>query len=102
MNFSRLMAVPLVVTALLLMTTNSYHAAVVIAAQKEPAANPKKAAPVEYVCPMHAEVQSTSRGVCPKCHMTLVKKRKVKASAPSGSTRGQRSKGPLLEQNKTG
>ena len=89
MNLSRLMAVPLVLAALLLMTTNSYHAPVVSAVQKEPAADPKKAAPVEYVCPMHAEVQSTSRGVCPKCHMTLVKKRKVKASAASGATRGQ-------------
>ena len=101
MNFLRIMAVPLVVAALLLMTTNSYHAPIVIAVQKEPAADPKKA-PVEYVCPMHAEVQSTSRGVCPKCHMTLVKKRKVKERAVSGSTRGQRSKGPLKEKHNTG
>jgi Heavy metal binding domain len=102
MNLSRLMALPLVVAALLLMTTNSYYAPVASAVQKEPAADPKKAAPLEYVCPMHPEVQSTSRGVCPKCQMTLVKKRKVKTSGASGATRGQRSKGPLQEQHNTG
>ncbi len=96
------MAVPLVVAALLLMTTTSYHAPLVIAVQKETAADPKKAAPVEYVCPMHADVQSTSRGVCPKCHMTLVKKRKVKTSGASGTTHGQRTKSQLQEKHNAG
>jgi hypothetical protein len=29
-----------------------------------------------YVCPMHSEVTSESPGKCPKCGMTLVKRRK--------------------------
>lgn len=29
-------------------------------------------APVSYVCPMHPDVRSRSRGECPKCGMTLV------------------------------
>jgi len=28
-----------------------------------------------YVCPMHPEVTSTSRGNCPKCNMKLVPKK---------------------------
>lgn len=47
--------------------------------------------PVSYVCPMHPDVQSKSRGECPKCGMELVverrKAKQVQSPAASGNTR---------------
>ena len=37
-----------------------------------------KPAPVVYVCPMHSNVTSKSPGICHKCDMALVRKRKPK------------------------
>lgn len=53
------------------------HARAVHQKQSQPA-RPKKAAPVEYVCPMHDDVTSKERGTCPKCKMELVKRRPAK------------------------
>lgn len=51
---------------------------------KAPTKTPPKAQ-MYYTCPMHAEVRSSRRGQCPKCHMAL---RLVKADpvADAGST----------------
>jgi hypothetical protein len=46
----------------------------VAAAQQERSAHPKKPARFHYVCPMHEDVTSKSRGVCHKCKMKLVRK----------------------------
>lgn len=76
----------LVVTALFLPVTSGYHvdaAPGVQKEQKERVAGRKKT-PVRYVCPMHDDVTSKSRGACPKCKMTLVKKRITKTMAASG------------------
>ncbi|MBN9485275.1 MAG: hypothetical protein J0H46_18120 [Bacteroidetes bacterium] len=38
---------------------------------------PKKEQKVkQYTCPMHPEVVTDKPGKCPKCHMTLVEKKK--------------------------
>ena len=39
-----------------------------------PQAQPPPAAKARYVCPMHAEVQSSAPGDCPKCGMKLERK----------------------------
>jgi len=41
-----------------------------------PAAGAAKEEAAVYTCPMHPEVTSTTPGKCPKCGMTLVKRRK--------------------------
>jgi hypothetical protein len=51
--------------------------------KKERPAPQEKTSTVEYVCPMHADVKSKSRGTCPKCKMSLVKKRGPRSVATS-------------------
>ena len=53
--------------------------------QKTDKAHPKSVE-IVYVCPMHSSVQSKTRGTCPKCNMTLVKKRAPKKSSGSHSS----------------
>ena len=65
---------PLFAVALLLISCEVYSVRVVAAAQKERSAHSKKHTRFQYVCPMHADVTSTKRGVCPKCKMKLVRK----------------------------
>ena len=65
---------PLFAVALLLISCEVYSESVVTAAQKEVSAHSKKHTRFQYVCPMHEDVTSTKRGVCPKCKMKLVKK----------------------------
>ena len=74
MNFLRLLTRLLLAFALLLSANRVYSVGVVTAAQKERSAHSKKTAPFHYVCPMHEDVTSKKRGLCPKCKMKLVKK----------------------------
>lgn len=53
--------------------------------QKTDKAHPKSVE-IIYVCPMHANVQSKTRGTCPKCKMTMVKRRAPKKSSSSHSS----------------
>jgi hypothetical protein len=46
----------------------------VVTAQKERSAHSKKHSQFHYVCPMHENVTSKSRGICQKCKMKLVRK----------------------------
>lgn len=55
----------------------------VASAQKERSAHSKKPAQFHYVCPMHDDVTSKSRGICRKCKMKLVRKPIVKEQSPS-------------------
>jgi hypothetical protein len=48
---------------------------------KEPAV----AGPVNYTCPMHAEVVSAKPGNCPKCKMKLVPKKSSLPRAQRGA-----------------
>lgn len=57
----------------------------VAAAQKERSAHSKKPAQFHYVCPMHDDVTSKSRGICRKCKMKLVRKPIVKELPPSSN-----------------
>ncbi|HSE25265.1 MAG TPA: heavy metal-binding domain-containing protein [Pyrinomonadaceae bacterium] len=50
----------------------------VLAVQKERSAHSKKPTQFHYVCPMHDDVTSKSRGVCRKCKMKLVRKPIIK------------------------
>jgi hypothetical protein len=54
------------------------------AAQKERSAHSKKKTQFHYVCPMHEDVTSKKRGICPKCKMKL--KRKPIVKEPSEQT----------------
>lgn len=49
-----------------------------VTAQKERSAQSKKRTQFHYVCPMHEDVTSKSRGTCRKCKMKLVRKPIVK------------------------
>ncbi len=80
-QFSRLLAKSFVVATLLLTGTSLYHARAVTVVQNETNTRSKKPVEFEYVCPMHSNVKSKSRGTCPKCNMTLVRKRVVKTAA---------------------
>ena len=73
MRFLRFLS-PLCAVALLLISFEVYSFHVVTAAQKERSAHVKKPSQFHYVCPMHEDVISKKRGVCPKCKMKLVKK----------------------------
>jgi len=73
MRFPRFL-VPLFAVALILFSSGVYSSHVVTAAQKERSAHVKKPSQFHYVCPMHEDVTSKKRGVCPKCKMKLVKK----------------------------
>ncbi len=54
-----------------------------VTAQKERSAHSKKPAQFHYVCPMHEDVTSKTRGKkCPKCKMKLEKK-KIEEAKPS-------------------
>ena len=76
MRFPRLQ-LPLFAIALLLISFEVYPVRVATATQKAQnigSAHAKKPSQFHYVCPMHADVTSTKRGVCPKCKMKLVRK----------------------------
>lgn len=73
MRFLRFL-LTLFASALLLISSGVYSLNVVTAAQKERSAHVKKPSQFHYVCPMHEDVTSKKRGVCPKCKMKLVKK----------------------------
>ena len=60
--------------ALLLISPAVYSVRVATAAQKERSAHTKKPTQFHYVCPMHEDMTSKKRGLCPKCKMKLVKK----------------------------
>jgi hypothetical protein len=82
MKFLRITTVPLFVLAFVFTTVGVYSP--VVTAQKERSAHSKKPAQFHYVCPMHEDVNSKSRGICRKCKMKLVRKPLVKEqSAPS-------------------
>lgn len=49
--------------------------------QKERPAPQEKSSAFEYVCPMHSDVKSKTKGTCRKCKMSLVKKRAPKTTA---------------------
>ena len=60
--------------AALIFTAGSLYCPPAVTAQKERSAHSKKPAQFHYVCPMHEDVTSKSRGTCPKCKMKLVRK----------------------------
>ena len=62
-----------------------YSVGVVTAAQKERSAHSKKPTQFHYVCPMHEDVTSKKRGLCPKCKMKLVKKPVVQEPTTSSN-----------------
>jgi len=74
MKFLRFLTRLLLASALLLSANSVYSVGVVTAAQKERSAHSKKPTQFHYVCPMHEDVTSKKRGLCPKCKMKLVKK----------------------------
>ena len=82
MNFLRLRLLPLLAATLLVWGGSVYSVGVVTAAQKERSAHSKKSAQFHYVCPMHEDVTSKSRGICRKCKMKLVRKPIVKEQSP--------------------
>ena len=73
MKALRLVSVSLL--AILLFTAESLYSAPVVTSQKERSAHPSKPIQFQYVCPMHQDVKSKRPGKCPKCKMTLEKKR---------------------------
>lgn len=78
MRFPRLLFVLITVAALFWSATSTYDAHALPTGQKKPSVHQKRVVEVQYVCPMHADVKAKSRGKCPKCQMTLVKKRSSK------------------------
>jgi Heavy metal binding domain len=74
MGFRRFLIGPLL-AALLVFTAAGVYCPVVTA-QKTRSAHSKKTAQFHYVCPMHEDVTSKSRGFCHKCKMKLVRKPK--------------------------
>lgn len=74
MKFIRLLTRLALASALLVSATGVYSVGVVTAAQKERSAHSKKPTRFHYVCPMHEDMTSQKRGMCPKCKMKLVKK----------------------------
>ena len=78
MRALRLFSVSLLLATLLFTAEGLYSAPVVtqtVVTQKERSAHPSKPIQFQYVCPMHADVKSKRPGKCPKCKMTLEKKR---------------------------
>ena len=76
MNFKRFLIVPLLAAAIIFTAADVYSP--LVTAQKERSAHSKKPAQFHYVCPMHENVTSKSRGICRKCKMKLVRKQIVK------------------------
>jgi hypothetical protein len=75
MNFLRLKLLPLIAVTLLVLGASVYSVGVVSAAQKTRSAHSKKPTQFYYVCPMHEDVTSKTRGKkCPKCKMKLERK----------------------------
>jgi len=75
MNFLLLRLLPLLAVTLLVWGSGVYSVSVVTAAQKARSAHSKKSAQFYYVCPMHEDVTSKTRGKkCPKCKMKLERK----------------------------
>jgi hypothetical protein len=78
MRALRLFSVSLLFATLLFTAEGLYSAPVVtqtVVTQKERSAHPSKPIQFQYVCPMHEDVKSKRPGKCPKCKMTLEKKR---------------------------
>jgi len=77
MSYIRLPILPLLAAAALLFTTASlYPTGVATASQQEKSAHSRKPAQFHYVCPMHEDVTSKTRGKkCPKCKMKLERRR---------------------------
>ena len=78
MKALRLFSVSLLFATLLFTAERLYSAPVVtqtVVTQKERSAHPSKPIQFQYVCPMHEDVKSKRPGKCPKCKMTLEKKR---------------------------
>jgi hypothetical protein len=72
MNFLRVRLLPLIAAILLVCGAGVYSVGVVTAAQKTRSAHSKKPTQFYYVCPMHEDVTSKTRGKkCPKCKMKL-------------------------------
>ena len=80
MKVSKLLFALLVIAALALLGSSADDAHATPAGQKQHSAPQGEVAQFHYVCPMHPEVTSSSRGKCPKCKMVLVKKRIPKKS----------------------
>lgn len=76
MKFIRYLIAPLLAAAFF--TVAGLYCVPTVTAQKERSAHSKKPAQFHYVCPMHEDVTSKSRGTCPKCKMKLVRKPIVK------------------------
>ena len=75
MNFLRFRLFPVIAVTLLVCGGGVYSVGVVTAAQKARSAHSKKPAQFYYVCPMHEDVISKTRGKkCPKCKMKLERK----------------------------
>jgi hypothetical protein len=78
MKALRLFNLSLLFATLLFTAERLYSAPVVtqtVVTQKERSAHPSKPIQFQYVCPMHEDVKSKRPGKCPKCKMTLEKKR---------------------------
>lgn len=73
MKFLRLLILPLLAAALFF-TVSGFYFVPTVTAQKERSAHTKKPAQFHYVCPMHEDITSKSRGICGKCKMKLVRK----------------------------
>jgi hypothetical protein len=84
MKFLRLLTVPLL-AATFFVTAASLSPLTVVTAQKEKSAHSKKPTQFHYVCPMHEDVTSKSRGICRKCKMKLVRKQIVVKEPSTGS-----------------
>ena len=75
MRFTRVVFVPLL-AALFLFTTAGLYSVPAVNAQQETSAQAKKPVRFHYVCPMHEDVTSKTRGKkCPKCKMKLERRR---------------------------
>jgi hypothetical protein len=73
MKFLKDLIAPLL-AAVVLFAVAGLYCPPAVTAQKERSAHSKKPAQFHYVCPMHEDVTSKSRGICRKCKMKLVRK----------------------------
>jgi len=75
MKYLRLFSVPLL-AAVLLFPAEDLYSAPVVTTQQTTSAHSRKPVRFHYVCPMHEDVTSKTRGKkCPKCKMKLEKRR---------------------------